>query len=346
MGGRTRARGEKEPTGKTKSTILLYLANNGESTFTQIRIHLQEQCNIKSSKDVRLHLEDLASDDRFALIDKIPHGNGNANSYRIRDGFTGLKRLHNFLNRYGAVPALMKTRYFRDYTTSRDFIVKARANISRNTTLALYDSIMDDKKYEKLKSLLRDISEDDRAMLIAWMDRIRCHDRDDMDSGGFLLVLDSIKSGDIDRLGDIMNDFVQLSGVMDTGAARDKFSRLMFELAIPESQREKFSAILRLSPGAFDYMLNSTSSNPLFPPNPFPAYVTSMIISRMFRGQKALFDESMGRWADYVSTIPKLSGEPPILLITRSLFVADMVRGDLAVKEVPDETLRLIFSDT
>jgi hypothetical protein len=81
------------------------VADNGESTFTQVRVCLQEQYNIKSTKDVKLHLADLSADDRLKLIEKVSHGSGNVNSYRIRPGFNSLKRLHNYLDQYGAVPA-------------------------------------------------------------------------------------------------------------------------------------------------------------------------------------------------------------------------------------------------
>ena len=50
------------------------------------------------------------------------------------------------------------------------------------------------------------------------------------------------------------------------------------------------------------------------------------------------------RYRRYAETVQRHSGEAPLALIVRSLFVADMVRGRLAVDEVPDETLRLIFT--
>ncbi len=148
---KTRARGEKEPPGRTKSAILLYLADRGESTFTEIRTYLKDEHNIKSSKDVRLHLEDLSADDRLALLHKISHGTGNANTYRIREGFNSLKRLHNYLNGQGLVPALMRTKYFTEYTDSLDFVTKVRTNIIRNSLLELYEGMLEDAGYARIK---------------------------------------------------------------------------------------------------------------------------------------------------------------------------------------------------
>lgn len=345
MGVRARARGEKEPAGKTKSTILLFLADNGERSFTEIRNYLKDACNIRSSRDVRLHLEELASDDRLALVDKITHGSGNANSYRIRGGFNSLKRLHNYLNKQGLVPELMNTRYFKEYTASAEFMTMARSNINRNMTLALYDSMMDEAKFSGLKGLLGYVDVEDRRAMLAWMERVRDGDRDDAHSGSFLLMLDTMASGDIDRLGDMFIGLSGMMGMMETKEIADQFRMLMYELDLPSPWREAFFAILRYSPGAFGYMLNSTINNPLFPPNPFPTYVLSLAISRVRSGLKAMPDGGIGRWAEYSMKLPRLSSEPPMLVIARSLFVADMVNGRLAIDDLPKETLKLIFGD-
>ncbi len=210
MANRTRARGDREPKGRTKSAILLFLADNGESTFTEVRVHLQELYNIKSTKDVKIHLADLSADDGLALIEKVSHGSGNANSYRIRGGFNGLKRLHDYLDMHGRVPAFMRTKYFLEYVDSMDFETKVRTNISRNSLLELYDGILDDRGHERIKALLHDIDENDRAAMAGWMCRVRAGDRDDPLSGSFLALVDLLREGDIDRLGEIFIDLVQL----------------------------------------------------------------------------------------------------------------------------------------
>ena len=338
MGSKTRARGEREPTGRTKSAILIFIADNGESTFTQVREHLREMHNIKSTKDVKLHLNDLASDDRFALIEKISHGNGNANSYRIRGGFNSLKRLHNFLNGHGRVPELMKTRYFIDYTSSKDFDTRMRTNIVRNSLMELMETIRDDRGYEKIKTLLL-VAGEDREQLLEWVDRVRAGDREDTLSASALAIEDMMKEGDIDRLGEVFTGIVRLLDSQD-------FFALMADLIIPAPQREMMTAIRRLSPGAFDYLLNSTKNNPLFPPNIFLAYAFSLILQapadNFYAGKLPSID--FGPYRRYSQALPRLSSEPPIVLIAKSLFISDMVHGKLAVDEVPEETLRLIFS--
>lgn len=338
MAGKTRARGEREPTGRTKSAILLYLSDNGERTFTEIREHLQERHNIKSSKDVKLHLADLSSDDRLALLEKVTHGSGLANSYKIRAGFNSLKRLHNFLNEHGLVPALMKTKYFVDYTSSKAFDTRMRTNIVRNSMLELAEAIRDDRGYEQIKALLQAAGED-REKILAWVDRVRASDKDDPLSASFIAIGDMLREGDIDQLGDIFTGIVRL-------LASEDFFALMEDLIIPASQQEMVKAVRRYSPSALDYLLNSSRSNPLFPPNIFLAYAFSLILEApgeyFMAGRLPSIDFAPLR--QYSKALPRLTSEAPIPLIARSLFVSDMVHGRLAVDDVPEETLKLIFS--
>jgi hypothetical protein len=345
MGGKSRARGEREPAGRTKSAILLYLADNGESAFTQVRIHLQEQYNIKSTKDVKIHLEDLSSDGRLALIEKISHGSGNANSYRIRGGFNSLKRLHNYLDLQGLVPAFMRTKYFLEYVDSMDFETKVRTNISRNSLLELYDGILDDRGHERIKALLHDIDENDREAMAGWMCRVRAGDRDDPLSGSFLALIDLLREGDIDRLGEIFIDLVQLIREKRGREDLSEFFALMSELSMSEAGQKMVHAARRISPGALDYLLNSSRNNRMFPPNVFLAYVYSLILqSPPGETPGSLPPVDFARYRRYAATVPRHTGESPIALIARSLFIADLIHGRLVADEVPEETMRLIFS--
>jgi hypothetical protein len=346
MGNRTRARGDREPKGRTKSAILLFLADSGECTFTQVRSHLQEQLNIRSTKDVKLHLAGLSADDGLALLEKISHGSGNANSYRIRGGFNCLKRLHKYLDEQGLVPALMKTKYFLDYTNSREFDTEIRTNITRNSLLELYEGMLDDRGHERIMALLRNIDQKDREDIARWMQRVTAGDRDDPLSASFLAIVDMLNEGDIDRLAGL---FMYLVRQITAEKGREnlmEFFALMSELDLPGDQLKMVFAARRISPGALDYLLNSSKNNRMFPPNIFLAYVYSLILREPGDSYTAdsLPSVDFGHYRRYVAALPRRSGEAPIALIVRSLFIADMIYGRLAVDEVPEETLRLIFS--
>ncbi len=351
MTGRARARGDREPRGRTKSAILLFLADRGESTFTEVREHLQERYNIRSTKDVKLHLADLSADGRLALIERISHGSGNANSYRVRGGFNGLKRLHNYLGAQGQVPAFMRTRYFREYTDSIDFETKVRTNITRNSLLELYDGIRDGRGYERIRALLHDVDAGDREAIAGWLGRVRAGDRDDPLSGSFLALIDLLKEGDIDRLGEIFVDLVRLIGAERGRGDLSEFFALMSELSMPDDEQKMVHAARLVSPGALDYLLNSSRNNRMFPPNVFLAYVYSLILRAppgdfgpIAARPDGLPPVDFARYRRYAAAVPRHTGDSPIALIVRSLFIADMIRGPLAVDEVPEETLRLIFS--
>lgn len=345
MANKTRARGDREPTGRTKAAILLYLAENGECTFTQIRTHLQELYNIKSTKDVKLHLADLSADDRLSLIMKIPHGNGNANSYRIREGFNNLKRMHSYLGSQGLVPSLMKTRYFIDYTSLKEFDTKARSNITRNSLLELYEGMMDDRGLERIESMLRNIDENDRNKITQWMLRVKAGDRDDPLSGSFLAIVDMLKEGDIDRLGEIFIGLIMR--IKEERGNNDlyEFFGLMSELEIPQNRQKMVFEARRISPGVLDYLLNSSKNNRVFPPNVFLAYVYSLIlVAPPGDSMDSLPAVDFARYRKYAASVPRYSEEPPIAFIVRALFISDMVHGRLTIDDVPEETLRQVFS--
>jgi hypothetical protein len=141
-------------------------------------------------------------------------------------------------------------------------------------------------------------------------------------------------------------DILRLMGRDFSSPLIREFAALMSELNMPESRLKMVSVIQRLSPGALDYLLNSSKNNRMFPPNVFLAYVFSLILQAPGENYSpgSLPPIDFARYRRYAAAVPRYSDESPIALIARSLFIADMVHGRLAVDEVPEETLRLIFS--
>jgi hypothetical protein len=101
-----------------------------------------------------------------------------------------------------------------------------------------------------------------------------------------------------------------------------------------------------MSPGALDYLLNSSKNNRIFPPNIFLAYVFSLVLGApggVFpQGELPLVD--FAKFRRYTALLPRYAGASPIRPVVRALFIADMVSGRLIINEVPEEILRLIFS--
>jgi hypothetical protein len=119
----------------------------------------------------------------------------------------------------------------------------------------------------------------------------------------------------------------------------------MSELGVPGS-RDDWLAARQMSPGALDYLLNSSKNNRLFPPNILLAYVFRLIMGApggvFVPGELPLID--FGKFQRYTTLLPRYAGASPILPIVRALFIADMVHGRLIIDEVPEETLRRMFS--
>ena len=340
MGVKSRARGDREPAGRAKAAILLYLAESGgERTFTELREHMLEHHNIRSQKDIRIHLNDLSDDARFGLVAKQSNGNGNACSYRIRDGFCRLSKLYNYLKDHDLGAELMRTRHFREYTASCDFFINVKVHLLCDVMLDLDRCIASDEGTAAIRKTLDHVPPDDQDLLLAWMSCVRHHDLSNPLSRHFTGMINAINSPTAEAAGDA---FAQL--IMDRGRlviSPEHFDMLASDILIPDEYRERITAIMRLSPGAFDCIANLNCDNPLFIRNPFLSYVISLLLAQ----GETISDPclTLVQCSEYAAGIPRLAEEPPIFTIARSHFITDLAGGRLAVKDVPAETLRLIF---
>ncbi len=339
MGVRSRARGDKEPTGRTKAAILLFLAENGECTFTQVREHMLERHNIRSQKDIRIHLNDLSDDGKLGLVVKKSNGNGNACVYRVRDSFGDMKRLYNYLKAQGAGRELMRTRRFTEFTSSCDFF--------RNVKISVIGSIVTDlcrrMEADGGASLARDamghVAPEHREAMLAWMGRVGRRDTSEPMARRFIEMVDAGCRRDFDAAGEAYAQLLTERGMAIVGA--EGFLALASDIMMPDAYRERLTAIVSLSPGAFDCVVNLDCDNQLFPRNPFMTYAISALLAQ---DEGVVPAVSVRDCCGYARLIPRLLQEPPIFAIARAHFVTDLVAGRLAVKEVPAETLRLIFS--
>jgi len=186
MRNRARARGDREPAGRTKAAVLLYLADSGESTFTGIREHLLEQYNIRSHKDIRTHLADLSDDGKLGLAKKQSNGNGKACSYKVREGFCNLRKLYNYLKDQGAEAKLMRTRHFQEYTASCDFFRKVKTHMLCSILIDLYHCIDSDEETATIMESLNHMPPERKKILASWMTKVRRRDETDPLSRSFI----------------------------------------------------------------------------------------------------------------------------------------------------------------
>lgn len=341
MSNRPRARGAKEPSGRTKAAILLFLARHGESTFTDVREYLLEKYNIRSAKDIRIHLVDLSDDNKLGLIIKKPNGNGNACSYKVREGFNDLKRLFNYLKAHGAGPELMQTKIFIEFTSSRNFFKQVQRNVMNNVLTDFCRCLDRDEYIALLKDSMEHIPPEHKEVLTIWIERVGKQDKSDPLSRSFIGLIETFGYPDGEQLAVDQVQRMIRKGITEVG--QDSLESLLSTIRIPDKYREQVTTVMRLSPSAFDCVMNLNLSNPLFPRNPYMAYAISLLLSK---------DEddisptvTVKECCEYTRNMPRAFQEPPILVIARSYFVTDLVTGHLVIKEVPEETLRLIFSE-
>lgn len=341
MGNRSRARGDKEPAGRTKTAILLFLADRGESTFTGIREYMLERYNIRSQKDIRGHLNDLSDGGKFGLLEKKSNGKGNACSYKIRDGFGSLKQLYNYLNTHGAGTELMRTRYFAEFTSSCDFSRKVTINVLSRIFLDVYRCTDSEDGMKSLSDSMLYVPQYYREAILAWMEKVRRGDVSDPLSGQFLEIVKADSSSDTEAVWEAYLQRLVEKGMATVGLRG--IDMITASFMMPVSYWDRIMAILRLSPRAFDYIVNLNCDNVLFPRNPCLVYAILLL------GQDGPVLEpalTVKECIEYARKQPRLSQEPPIFLIARSYFISDLADGKLAVKQMPEETLRLILSNT
>jgi hypothetical protein len=340
MSNKPRARGAKEPSGRTKAAILLFLARRGESTFTDVREHLREKYNMRSAKNIRIHLEELSDDDTLGLIVKKPNGNGNACSYKVREGFNDLKRLFNYLKAQGAGPELMQTKIFTEFTSSRNFFKQVQRNVTNNVLTDFYRCLDRDEYIARLKDSMEHIPPEHKEILTIWIERVRKQDRSDPLSRSFIGLIEAFGDPDGEQLAKAQIQRIVKKGITEVG--QDSLESLLSTVRIPDKYREQVTTLMRLSPSAFDCVMNLNLSNPLFPRNPYMAYAISLLLST---DEDTSPTVTVKECCEYNRNMPRAFQEPPLLVIARSYFVTDLVTRHLVIKEVPGETLRLIFSE-
>ena len=346
MVGKKRARGERESVGAVKAAILLYLADNGEKTYTDIRIHLRDRYGIVTGKIARTHLRDLSDERGLGLLDKAKNGDGKADSYKIKDGFASLKRVHNFLKAHGSEGLLMKTCYFLDETGSLDFLISVKMNFLRNATAQCHDAMVSETRYAAMKRRLDHTSPGDRKIFVDWMDRIREKDVSDALVKNYYWVMGCIEAGDTKEISQIILDRLLRRAPDGALVIKDEYGVFFSPMGVSNHYRERIVAIVRQSPGALDYVLNSTGNSTIFPPDPVQAYAMNLLLLHDRAGgisPHRMVDIEVCR--QYVEELPRYISEPLIFQVAKSLLISDMIYGRTIEEDIPAEQLKLIFSE-
>jgi hypothetical protein len=231
---RQRTQSQKEPVGKTKTYIILYLAEFNSATYQDIRSHLTTTHNIRNNAVIRKHLEDLEKED---LLKKKTMGVGRRGYYYL-EGFDNFKKIINYLKNHGKIEEFMKTKYFNDFVRQEDFLQKVMFNIYRENLLQFHEMNI------KIKNTY-DIPEG----YLNLIDMLRKHGIDELYSS-FTRFLIDVSKNDLNEDSIVRND-----------ANKNYVFRLIDHLKVNEKEIVK---VLISSPTAIDFILNPSYIDPRF----------------------------------------------------------------------------------
>ena len=137
----SRSRKTKLDNGLTKTNILLYLANNGESSFEDVRSYLRKEYNLGTPSRIHDHFKELGDgkedktegkkksykkEKRLNLLALKQKPNPEYSSdrpynyYYLKTGFDDFKRLFNYFKENNRITDFMGTKYYSVYIDSDD----------------------------------------------------------------------------------------------------------------------------------------------------------------------------------------------------------------------------------
>ena len=349
MSEKPRHRGERDEEGATKAAILLFLADQDVQSFTDIRLYLRENFNIRSPKNLRIHLSKL---EKRGLLSRCSNGQGKANTYRLEKSYRGIRALFNFFRKLNRENEIMTTLHFRSYASSRNFEQKVILNIFRTCILRIGENVSSQQWQEWAAAQTSSTQEDGRLPIWEWIRQVRSGDISNVYYRNFRDLRERYEIEDIDAIHSMFLRLMAEYRVIDPHYTSEEYMTIMVnEFILPSSYRERTFAMLQSSPGACDYILNRMHRNPHFPSprlmghmmeflSLFPEVYDFTITEGGNTGY--LKDIDMGHRQRFMERAFRFSGEPSTYMMIKSLFVRDLVYGDLVSGKVDKITSQII----
>lgn len=344
MSVRPRRRGERDEEGATRAAILLFLADNGEQSFTEIRLYIRDQCNVRSPKNLRIHLAGLV---KACLVTRESHGPGKADTYRLDKSYRGIKALFGFFKRLQRENEIMLSPHFREYISSQDFQQKVILSIIRTCILRAGVKVMSPYREEWLAMQTGYMPDELGGPVREWVHAVRDSDETNVFKRNFSDLLARYRTDDIDAIHSmffrLLDEYRQLNSLY---ASRD-YMIMVNEFILPAQYREKAFAMLRLSPAACDYVLNRMADNPLFPTPKLMGQVVEFLVLfpevydfTINEGGNTVYLDAIDKKLrqGFMERVFTFSGEPSTYMMMKAMFIHDMVYGRLTCgSEVPEE---------
>lgn len=358
MAQKARERADREPEGKTKTEILLYISNNidKEIKYVDIHGHLREESNIRNKKTILTHLSDLLNDE---LIQKTPHRPGLPDIYYIPNDFYHFKKLYFYLKENsGRHIEFLRTKYYLTNVQSEEFQVKYLINLFRTSYITYYDLTMGDELWSILRKYSpNDISETyeksaKRSVENNYGDIVKFFKQHNVDE--LYGILGNELYYNIDTKQDDNEIFQKLvSGKID----KDILSLSLFCLTIiPKEDKAPVQNILKESPSVVEFILKSDHATPLLifqiinnHLQPYYNFIDKFNlekkkkISGLDREEKELLDKLNENPEFGIIRNQNLKGNPLITII-KSLFINDIIIGRTYSGLLTDDLIDYAFS--
>jgi len=329
---------QKEPIGNTKSEIIVYIANNENSTITDIRKYLRNEKNIRNIKVVRKHLSDLVKEGIINI--KKAEKRGFSDVYYIEKSFSKFRDVFNYLRDFHR-PLFLRSRYAVDMINSEEFLVYGFVNIVKELFIELLK--LSDENYfnamiEKAKRNGEDVSaKETKEMIEDFKNELKGYNIEDLQN-----FLPNSKPEDL-----VMFVSESIPNLTDPMPIMKKFIGSIF----PDNQRNEMLGIISTSPSAMDYFLNLKSADRLY---------LSVIISRFYlqtlfldKNKIAIINEinenrselekNPMEYIEKLMNMNKLSNDNPLLTILRSYFLVDSFNANVVENEYSHRILTKIL---
>lgn len=338
---RRRMPSQREPVGRTKSEILLYIVDNPKASLTNIREYLRNRLNIRNQKVVRKHISDLVND-KIIEIRKAER-RGLSDIYYVEKSFSNFKTSFNFLNDFYK-PSFLGAKYARDMVSSDDFLTYGIINVVKEIFtefLKLKDENYFNALIENFKRNSEDVSSKEIKEFKEMLESVK-RELKDKNLDKFQNLLETAKPEDILK---------ELENLLNLPSDFNYIFTSIINTIFPDKQRKEIMGIISTSPSATDYFLNLKSVDRLY----LFMIVIRFYLSTLFMdgGKISLIneiskDESklQSNLIPYITrllSIENVSNDNPLLTILRSYFVVDAFNGNIVNNEYSNSVLKEIL---
>ncbi len=327
---------QREPIGRAKSKILLYIAQKKECDYTEIREYLRSSLNIRNQSGIRKHINELLEQ---GLIRKETQGKGKSNLYYLDAEFTSFKKTFNFINENDLSIDFLKTAYVREIIKRNDFFLSGLINIIKTVVMEFIEIALDENKLNELLAEYKK-EENDPKKVESMLSQIASMRAQIMDPG-LQQDFDSLKNKTPEEIVDFTAENMNISKEFISGTVNLLFSDPL-----------KIIGLISSSPSAMDYFLNLKNQNKMFLAVVFLRFFLSTsyfdpekyaLLLKYNKSPKVEDTAELSKIIHEISDMSNVLNDNPIVKVLESFFVFDTINGKIAENDYTKEALSKIL---